>query len=48
MAPTMSFVLCAKSEIIYGYVDPNMYCYCRGHLWSWHAEAWHPMTDALG
>ena len=44
----MSFVLHPNSEIIYGYVDPNWYYYCKGHLWSWCAEAQHPRTDALG
>ena len=44
----MSFVLHAKSEIIYGYVDPYRYYYCKGQLWSWHAEGQHLRTDSLG
>ena len=44
----MSFVLHTKFEIICSYVDPNLYHYCKCHLWSWHAEAQHPRTDALG
>ena len=46
--PTNLSVMHAKIEIICGYVDPNLYYYCKGHLWSWHAQAWHLRTDALG
>ena len=47
MVPTTSFGLHTKFEIISGYVDPNLYFYCKGHVWSWHAESQHQRTDAL-
>ena len=46
--PTTSSILHAKIEMICGYVDPNLYYYCKGHLWSWHAKAQHLRTDAPG
>ena len=46
--PTNSFVLHAEIEIICGYVDPNLYYYCKGHLWSQHAEAQYLRTDTPG
>ena len=48
MVPTITSVLHTKIEIICGYVDSNLYYYCKGHLWSWHAEAQHIRTDILG
>ena len=48
MVPTTSFIMCVKIEIISGYVDPNLYYYSKGHLWSRHAEAQHLRTDTPG
>ena len=48
MVPTNSSLLHAKIEITCGYVDPNLYYYSTGHLWSWHAKAWHLRTDTPG
>ena len=44
---TYNFMCIAhKIKIICGYVDPNLYYYCKGHLWSWCAEAQHLKTNA--